>query len=319
MGDKQDRSRSILQKLFFVLSDYESRHEWYINFKRKMGLPYEKSALKLKYKLLIGGKMNLRKPRTLCEKLNWLKINYRKPEFTEMVDKFEAKKYVEKRVGPNHVIPTLGIWENADDIDFEILPNKFVLKPTHDSGGLIICKDKSKLNIADARKKLNDSLSHDFYERFYEWPYKNVKHRIIAEPLIEQLGQIDSIEYKTTCFNGKVGFVTICTGIAHDENGNRFNDHFDRDFNRLSWKVYYEPAPISPQKPEQWDELIEFCEKLSKDIPYLRVDTYIIDGKILFGEMTFYTWGGIMKFEPKEWDLKLGHMLKLPKKYKKGK
>ncbi len=274
----------------------------------------DEEYIRLKWKAFFGGgdTLHLDNPKTLCEKLQWLKLYYRKPEFSTMVDKYEAKKYVAERVGEEHVIPTLGVWERVEDIDFNSLPDKFVLKPTHDSGGLIVCRDKSKLDIENAKAKLAGSLARNYYSGSREWPYKHVKPRIIAEPLVEELGLPDSIEYKTTCFNGKVAFVTICSGIAHAAYELRKNDHFDRNRNKLEWYVNYKPADVTPPIPEQWDELIEFCEALSADVPYLRVDTYIINGRILFGEMTFYTWGGFMHFEPKEWDLKLGEMLQLP-------
>ena len=273
----------------------------------------DEKFVKKKWELMYGRDINLDNPQTLCEKLQWLKLYYRKPEFTGMVDKYEAKQVVSKKLGTEYVIPTLGVWNSVDDIDFDSLPDKFVLKPTHDSGGLIICRDKSKFDITKAKKKLGKSLTHDYYLNCREWPYKHVKRRIMAEPLIEELGKPESIEYKTTCFNGKVAFVTICSGIAHAEYEQRQNDHFDRDFNKMDWYVNYKPAKFTPGKPEQWDEIIKFSETLSKDIPYLRVDTYLVDGKILFGEMTFYTWGGFMHFEPEEWDLRLGQMLELPK------
>lgn len=146
-----------------------------------------------------------------------------------------------------------------------------------------------------------------------EWPYKNVKPRIIAEKYIASLGHPDSIEYKTTCFDGKVGFVTICTGIAHAEFSQRTNDSFDINKNHMPWYAFYKNAEKMPEIPDQWDELIEICEKLSEGIPTVRVDTYIIDGTIYFGELTFYTWSGFLKFSPPEWDEKLGHYIKIPK------
>ena len=260
-----------------------------------------------------GKNLDLDNPKTLCEKLNWLKLNYRKPEYTSMVDKYLAKQYVDSIIGEGHTIPTLGVWDSFDQIDFSTLPNSFVLKCTHDSGSAKIIKDKSTINYDELRNHFKNCLSRNYYKKLREWPYKNVKRRIIAEPIIEYLGKRDSIEYKTTCFNGKVGFVTICTGIAHSTYEDRNNDHFDKEFNKLDWYVHYKPAKETPKKPEKWDEIIEFSEKLASGVPYLRVDTYVIDGKILFGEMTFYTWGGFMEFEPPEWDRKLGDMLILPK------
>ena len=303
---------NILNKCTKALTDPEFRFS-VLSSKGFYNKLSDEKFVRKKWKLMYGRDINLDNPQTLCEKLQWLKLYYRKPEFTSMVDKYEAKQIVSKQLGVEHVIPTLGVWDSVDDIDFDSLPDKFVLKPTHDSGGLIICRDKSKLDIPKAKQKLEKSLARDYYLNLREWPYKRVKRRIMAEPLIEELGKPESIEYKTTCFNGKIGFVTICSGIAHAEYEQRQNDHFDKDFNKMDWYVNYRPAKVTPKKPEQWDEIIRFSEALAKDIPYLRVDTYIVDGKILFGEMTFYTWGGFMHFEPEEWDLKLGAMLDLPK------
>ena len=303
---------NILNKCTKALTDPEFRFS-VLSSKGFYNKLSDEEFVRKKWKLMYGRDINLDNPQTLCEKLQWLKLYYRKPEFTSMVDKYEAKQIVSKKLGVEHVIPTLGVWDNVDDIDFDSLPDKFVLKPTHDSGGLIICRDKSKLDIPKAKQKLEKSLARDYYLNLREWPYKHVKRRIMAEPLIEELGKPESIEYKTTCFNGKIGFVTICSGIAHAEYEQRQNDHFDKDFNKMDWYVNYKPARVTPKKPEQWDEIIGFSETLAKGIPYLRVDTYIVDGKILFGEMTFYTWGGFMHFDPEEWDLKLGQMLELPK------
>lgn len=257
--------------------------------------------------------LDLDNPQTLCEKLQWLKLFYRKPELTMMVDKYQAKEYVRGIVGDEHIIPTIGVWDNVDDIEFDELPDRFVLKNTHDSGGLVICKDKNTFDVASAKKFFKKYLHRNYYKQSREWPYKNVKPRIIAEPFIEGLGNIDSVEYKATCMNGRVAFVTICTGIAHDDFDKRWNDHFDPDFNKLDWYVNYKPAHKTPNKPKQWEELIKFYEKLCGNLPYVRVDSYIINGKIIFGEFTFFTWAGFMNFEPKEWDLKLGQMLELPK------
>lgn len=180
---------------------------------------------------------------------------------------------------------------------------------------MVICKDKSKLDKKAAKARIEKELQRNYFWGGREWQYKEIKPRIIAEPYISSLGKTDSIEYKTTCFDGKVGFVTICTGIAHSDYELRTNDHFDPNFNRMDWWTYYKPAKVTPEKPEQWEELLSICEKLSEGFPYARVDSYIVDRKIIFGEITFTTWSGHMKFNPPEWDLKLGQMLHLPDKY----
>ena len=266
------------------------------------------------WKAHFGRKLDLENPVTLFEKLQWLKLYYRKPEFIDMVDKYTAKEIVAEKLGREHITPTIGVWDSPGEIDLSGLPEQFVLKPTHDSGGLVVCRDRKNFDWKAAKKKLAASMKHNYYWHGREWPYKHVRPRIIAEPLIEELGKPDSLEYKITCLNGKAVFVTICSGIAHDDDDKRTNDHFDRGFNRLPWKVIYKPAKVPPKKPEQWEELFRFGEALAEGIPYLRVDTYIIGGKILFGEMTFFTWSGFRRFEPEEWDEKLGRMLKLPEK-----
>lgn len=305
---------NLIKKGLNYLTD--SHYRFFINIKlgKYDQLPDEE-FIKLYWNNFFQGnkKLNLETPQTLCEKLQWLKLYYRKPIFTTMVDKYGVKKFVADKIGEKYVIPTIGVWDKVEDIDFKSLPNQFVLKPTHDSGGLVICRNKSNLNIIDIKEKLRKSLQRNYFIGKREWPYKHVPRRIIAEPLIEQLGRPDSVEYKTTCFNGKVAFVTICKGIAHARFEDRSNDHFDRDFNKLNWYVNYKPAAVTPTKPKQWDELLLICEKLAEGVPYLRVDTYIVDGRIFFGEMTFFTWAGFMHFVPEEWDLKLGQMLMLPK------
>ncbi|AOZ95498.1 ATP-grasp fold amidoligase family protein [Butyrivibrio hungatei] len=303
---------SIIKKIKKVINEPEQ----IILMGAKYGL-YNKmndeEYIKKLWRAYYKAEINLETPTTLCEKLQWLKLYYRKPIFTTMVDKYEAKKYVEEKMGnDDSIIPTLAVWDNVEDIDMNELPEKFILKATHNSGGLVICQNKDDFDLKKAQKKLSKILSRNFFYIGREWPYKNVKPRIIAEPLIEELGKKDSIEYKITCFNGKVAFITICTGIAHSDYELRKNDHFDKDFNKLDWYVNYKPAEVTPKKPAQWEEMIYYAEKLAEDIPYLRVDVYLIDGKIKFGEMTFYTWGGFMKFQPKEWDKKLGEMLILP-------
>lgn len=272
----------------------------------------DEQFIRKKWKSKMDYPLNLDNPQTLCEKLQWLKLHDRKPKYSAMVDKYEAKKIVADAIGERYIIPTYGVWDDFDSIDFDALPEQFVLKCTHDSGGFVICKDKKTFDKEAAKKKLCKSLKRNYYYGVREWPYKDVKPRIIAEKYIKELGHPDSIEYKTTCFNGKVKFVTICTGIAHAKFEERSNDSYTTDFEHMPWYAYYKNSSVKLEKPKEWEELISVCEKLSVGVPYLRVDCYIIDGQILFGEMTFYTWGGMMKIEPSEWDRKLGEMLELP-------
>lgn len=277
----------------------------------------DEKYLKIAYRLSMGKKLDLENPTLLSEKLQWLKLYNRDPFYTKCVDKYEAKKVVAERLGTKeNIVPLLGVWDKFEDIKFEELPQQFVLKTTHDSGGIVVVKNKNDFDKVAAKAKLERSLNHDFYIGGREWPYKDVKRRIIAEEYIDTLGHEDSVEYKITCMNGKVKFVTFCKGPAHQDLSMRTNDHFDRDFNRLNFYAYYKNSNIPFEKPKTWDRMIEIAEKLGKDMPYVRVDVYDVNGHIYFGEMTFFTWAGFLKFNPKEWDEKLGSWLTLPEKKK---
>ena len=264
--------------------------------------------LKLRYKITFHKKLNLDNPQTFNEKLQWLKLNDRKEIYTTMVDKYEAKKYVANIIGDEYIIPTIGIYNSFDEIDFNKLPNKFVMKCTHDSGGLVICKDKNKLDINEARKKINKSLKNNYYYGGREWPYKNVKPRIIIE---KYMGS-NLNDYKIFCFNGVPKYILVCS----NRNGNFKNtDFYDVNWNLMPFtREKHQNNPIGISKPENLNEMLLIAEKLSKDIPFVRVDLYDIKNKIYFGEMTFYPSAGFEGFSPVEWDKKLGDMIKLPRK-----
>ncbi len=269
--------------------------------------------LKLRYKSRMGKKLNLDDPKTFNEKLQWLKINNRKPIYTEMVDKHDAKLYVAERIGEEYIIPTLGVWDNFDDIDFTSLPEQFVLKCTHDSGGLVICRNKKDLDLKATRKKINKSLKRNYYWHTREWPYKNVKPRILAEKYMEDSSTQELRDYKFFCFNGEMKIMFIASERYNEYTETRF-DFFDRDFHHLDFRNGHPNADIPPAKPEKFEEMCRLAEKLSVDIPLIRVDFYEVDGKIYFGELTFSHWGGMMPFEPEEWDEKLGSWILLSEK-----
>lgn len=264
--------------------------------------------LKLRYKITFHKKLNLDNPQTFNEKLQWLKLNDRKEIYTTMVDKYEAKKYVANIIGNEYIIPTIGIYNSFDEIDFSELPNQFVMKCTHDSGGLVICKDKNNLDINKARKKINKSLKNNYYYGGREWPYKKVKPRIIIE---KYMG--DNLnDYKIFCFDGVPKYILVCS----NRNGNFKNtDFYDVNWNLMPFtREKHQNNPIGISKPENLNEMLLIAEKLSKDIPFVRVDLYDIKNKIYFGEMTFYPSAGFEGFSPVEWDKKLGDMIKLPRK-----
>jgi hypothetical protein len=250
--------------------------------------------IKWLFRLHLKKKLNLDNPITMNEKLQWLKLHNRKPVFNDMVDKYESKKYVARIIGEEHIIPTLGVWDRFEDIDFDSLPDKFVLKCTHDSGGLVICKDKSKLDKSAARKKINKSLKNNFYTRCREWPYKDLKPRIIAEKFIcddssdENSGLTD---YKFYCFNGHAECVMLC--IDRNIGDPKFY-FFNKDWvlQRHNKRGIEAPENFTLPKPDCMVEMFEIAAKLSEGIPYLRVDLYAIDGKVYFGELTFYPQGG---------------------------
>lgn len=271
--------------------------------------------LKRMFEIAMGYKLNLNNPQTYNEKLQWLKLYDHNPIYTVMVDKYAVKDYVANIIGYKYIIPTLGVWDKFEDIDFEMLPNQFVLKCTHDSGGLVICKDKSKFNINLARKKINNSLKQNFYYYGREWPYKNVKPRIIAEKYMEQ-----SIEnrankenstlndYKIYTFNGKAKMCMINQDRGHHTRA----DYFDENFNKFDFTWGYDHADVSPKKPKNYEKMFELAEMLAEGTIELRVDFYEVDGNIYFGELTFFDGSGFDKIEPKSYDMMLGTWLKLP-------
>ena len=260
----------------------------------------------------MGHELNLENPQTYSEKLQWLKLYYHNPLYTTLVDKYEVKQYVEERIGKEYIIPTLGVWNKFDAIDFDMLPNQFVLKCTHDSGGLVICKDKLKFDIAAARKTINKCLKHNFYYDGFEWPYKNVKPRIIAEQYMEDYKTQELRDYKFFCFDGVVKYMFIATDRQNREEP--YFDFFNSDFNYLDMRQGHPNAPILPEKPQCFDEMKQLAKKLSVGMPHVRVDLYEVDGKVFFGEFTFFHHGGWTPFDPAEWDLRFGKEIKLPSK-----
>ena len=274
----------------------------------------DKEYLEKVFRLKMNKELDFENPKTFNEKLNWLKLYDRKPIYTTMVDKYEVKKYVADIIGEEYVIPTLGVWDRFEDIDFDSLPEQFVLKCTHDSGGLVICKDKIKLNFSRAKKKINRSMKKNFYYRFREWSYKNVKPRIIAEQYMEDQNEAEGLtDYKFYCFNGEPKFLYVSQGLQ---------DHATASISFLTTDWQFAPyersdfKPLSelPRKPECLEQMLEISKKLSENIPFLRVDLYEINGKIYFSELTFYPCGGFMPFKNPEHDLEIGKMLILPKK-----
>lgn len=273
----------------------------------------DKKYLRRLFKLNMGKELNLDNPQTFSEKLQWLKLYDRKPEYTQMVDKVEAKNYVARIVGDEYIIPTIGVWDRVEDIDWDTLPNQFVLKCTHDSGGIVICSDKSKLNTKAAIAKLKKGLRKNYYYRNREWPYKNVKPRIIAEQYMVDESGYELKDYKWFCFDGEPKALFIATDRGTENEETKF-DFFDAEFNHLPFTNGHPNAKREIKKPEGFEQMKKLAAQLSNGCPHLRVDFYDINGKIYFGELTFYHWSGMMPFEPEEWDYTFGSWIKLPQK-----
>lgn len=277
----------------------------------------DKLYLHLLFRCKMGYWMDFDKPKTFCEKLQWLKLYNRDPLYTTLVDKFAVKKWVADKIGEEYVIPMLGAWNNANEIDFESLPNQFVLKTTNGGGGdVVICKDKSKFDKKNAAKHLNQGLKKGIYNKLREWPYKNVPPRIIAEKYIEfekssnNNDSSDLVDYKFFCFNGIPKFCQV----IRNRNTKETIDFYDMEWNHMPF-VGLNPAAkngLNPvAKPKNLKDMISICEKLSEGFPFIRVDLYNVDGKIYFGELTFYPASGFGVLKPDEWYYKLGDMIKI--------
>lgn len=273
----------------------------------------DKYYLQYLYKKRTGKVLNLKNPKTFNEKLQWLKLYDRNPLYTIMVDKYEVKKYISESIGDQYVIPNYGVWSCFEDIEFDKLPNQFVLKCTHDSGGIIICTDKTRFDIKKAKLILDNSIKTNYYKLGREWPYKNVKPRIIAELYLEDKSTNDLRDYKFFAFNGSVKAMFIATERQNEDKPTAF-DFYDREFKHLDIRHGHPNAEIPPKKPVNYEKMCELSEKLSIGIPHVRVDFYEVNGKIYFGEMTFSHHGGLLPFDPEKWDEVFGNWIELPKR-----
>lgn len=273
----------------------------------------DKLYLSIKYRTHFGHWMDWNNPQTYNEKLQWLKLYDRNPAYIPMADKYEVKELVAKKIGREHVIPTYGVWDNFDEIDFSKLPDQFVLKCTHDSGSIVICKNKSSFDVESARTIINRGLKSDPYTCGREWVYKDIKPRIIAEKFIKPSEGEDLKDYKFFCFDGEPKMLFVASDRFSKDIETSF-DYFDMDFNHLDVRNGHPNCAHPVSKPETFDKMKQLASKLSQGIPHVRVDFYDVDGDVLFGEFTFYHLGGAMNFEPGEWDLKFGQYITLPQK-----
>ena len=276
------------------------------------GFISDKVYLQWQYYLKMGHRMNLKNPILFTEKIQWLKLYDRKPEYTDLVDKAKVKQIVGEKIGFEHIIPTIGEWERVEDIDWDRLPNQFVLKTTHGGGGcgVVICKDKSNFNKESAKKKLAESLKSDIYKNHREWPYKNVPRKIIAEEYLSSSTNSELKDYKFFCFNGEPKFIEV--------DFDRFTEHkrniYDLEWNLLPFSMAY-PRDDNKKikRPAHLDQILNIARRLAKGIPLARVDVYWVNNMIYFGEITFYPDSGYGVFSSDKRDKEIGNYLKLPK------
>lgn len=271
----------------------------------------DETFIKLQFRAQMGKWPDLKNPKTYNEKLQWLKLYDRKPLYTKLVDKYAVRQHIADSIGEEYLIPLVGgPWESFDEIDFDSLPDRFVLKCTHDSGGVVICTNKASFNVAKARQKIETSLKRNYYLCSREWPYKEVPRRIIAEQYMADESGTELKDYKFMCFGGEIK----CSFVCSDRFSNKgvHITFFDRDWNRLPFERSH-PASKEPiRKPMAYEKMLQLAQQLSNGFPFVRVDFYEINGKIYFGEITLYPASGLAGFTPEEWDSIIGSWIDLP-------
>lgn len=288
---KYDFWAHALNRLVYVLPD-----KWYLFFR---------------FKNRVGYWPHLNHPRTFNEKLQWLKLNDRHAEYTQMVDKIDAKKYVASIIGDKYIIPILGVWNSVDEIEWDKLPNQFVIKVSSDSGGIVVCKDKQTLDIEKAKEKLTNGWGKNYYVHNKEYPYRDLTPRIIAEEYKEDESGYELRDYKIFCFNGEPKILFVASDRQKAGEDTKF-DFFDLNWNHLPFTNGHPNSKEHIAKPKNFEEMLEIAKKLSVGIPQVRIDLYNCNGQIYFGEITFFHWSGMTAFDPVEWDFKLGKLIKLP-------
>jgi len=267
--------------------------------------------ISLKYRVIFHRWINWKAPEAFTEKLQWMKLYDFRPEYVDMVDKVKVKQYIKEKIGEEYVIPTFGVWKSEKDIDFDALPEKFVLKCNHDSGTVVVCPDKSALDHDEARRVMGRALRTNYYLRGREKPYKYVEHRIFAEQFLQDDSMSELLDYKFFCFDGEPRVFKI----NFDKDTEFHANYYDMDMNLLPFgEVMPAPAPRIFTKPDNYDKMVEIVRTLSAGFPFVRVDLYNVGGKIYFGELTLYPTSGFGPFNDLGWDLKLGGWLKLPPK-----
>ena len=266
----------------------------------------DKMYLKYIYRLMTGKKLRLDPPVTFNEKIQWLKLYDRKEIYSSLVDKYEVRQYIAQRIGEKYLVPLLGVWDSQEDVDFNSLPQQFVLKPTHTSGNVLICRDKDTLDQDATRQQMREWLKRDYFWGQREWPYKNTTPRIIAEKMIDE----KIVDYKFYCFNGEPKLLYLSRGL--EDHATAEISFFDLELKKLPFgRSDYRPYDVDPEKPDNFAEMLSIARELAKDFKFMRVDLYSVGGNTYFSELTFHPCSGYMPFEPQEYDEILGGMLNL--------
>lgn len=267
--------------------------------------------IKIQYKFIMEKRLNLKNPKGFNEKLQWLKLHDRKPQYSIYADKYSVRNFIEKTIGEQYLTKLYGIWDNADDIDYKSLPEKFVIKGAHDSGSVVVCRNKNNLDLKTTTEKMRFALKKNNFDYGRDWPYKNITHRIIAEEYLD-CGEEGLIDYKFYCFHGEPKFLYVSQGLENHETAHI--TFFDLDGKRTPFqRVDYPTHKIDPVFPGNFNEMIQITKVLAKkvDAPFIRVDLYNVNGRIVFSELTFRPCSGYMHFIPEEWDEKVGKYLNL--------
>lgn len=286
-----------------------------LSFARRGWLNFlpDKAYISILYRAKFGRRLDWKNPKTYNEKLQWLKVHDRKQSYCAMVDKYEVKQYVAERIGEAYIVPVLGgPWERFEEIDFASLPDQFVLKTTHDCGGVYICENKASLDVREAKKVIQSHLQQNYYLHCREWPYKSIKPRIFAEEYLADIDTNDLKDYKFFCFDGVPRLMFIASERQSKDQETKF-DFYDMDFNHLPIINGHPNSNYAMEKPVNFQRMKELAAVLSENIPHLRVDFYESNGHLYLGELTFFHWGGFVPFEPEEWDEIIGSWLSLPK------
>lgn len=304
----QIKIKEILRKYQLTVKAYINIKKFYVRF-----LISDKQLLKKKFKERVGRELELEEPIKFNDKLQWLKLNWYDSMAKQCADKYAVRKIIEERIGCQYLNEMYGVYESVDEIDLNILPNKFILKCTHGSGFNIICKDKSNMNWEEEFKKIKRWLKKNYYLENKEWVYKNINPRIICEKYLNQGSGDDLRDYRFFCFNNEPKFISVDFNITDKKKTRR--NLYDLKWNLMDAEISYpKEKNIKVDKPEKFEEMLELSRKLSTGFPHARVDFYYIENRIIFGEITFFHQSGMGKISPEEFEITMGYWLELPKK-----